>query len=141
VEQIIGGGLGRRYLEGEVSFIFSNLHSQLKSLSTKLQELERTNAILSHKLADQEAATELEMNKRAKLEQETEKLEAENGALRKQQELWSTQFRALHGYTMNVEKALSQSLGNFNKVVSKLTSFDQRMRFASSRIQFISGIN
>jgi chromosome segregation ATPase len=141
VEQIIGGGLGRRYWEGEVSFIFSNLHFQLKSLSTKLQELERTNAILSHKLADQEAATELEMNKRAKLEQETEKLEAENGALRKQQELWSTQFRALHGSTINVEKALSQSLGNFNKTVSKLTSFDQRMRFASSRIQFISGIN
>ena len=111
---------------------------KLRSLNSKLQELERSNSILSHKLADQEAATELEINKRAKLEQETEKLKAENRALKKEEKLWSTRFEALHKFTTNVEKAFLQSLCNFNKCVSKLTSFDQRMKFASSRIQFIS---
>ncbi len=104
-----------------------------------MQELDRNNSILSHKLADQEAATELEINKRTKLQQEIEKLRAQNSVLEKQEEQWSTQFQTLHRSAKDVEKALLRSLENLNKTVSKLASFDQRIKFASSRIHFISG--
>jgi chromosome segregation ATPase len=112
----------------------------MSGLNSQLQELERSNSILNHKLADQEAAIELEMKKRTALQQENGKLREENAVFKKQEEQWSTHFQALHRSTKDVEKMLLQSLTNLNKTVSKLASFDQRLKFAGSRIQFISGM-
>ncbi|CAB4034195.1 coiled-coil alpha-helical rod 1-like [Paramuricea clavata] len=112
--------------------------AKISGLNSQLQELERSNSILNHKLADQEAAIELEIKKRTALQQENGKLREENAVFKKQEEQWSTHFQALRRSTEDVEKMLLQSLTNLNKTVSKLTSFDQRLTFAGSRIQFIS---
>ena len=103
--------------------------------------MERDNSILTHKLADQEAATELEKTKRNKLTQDVEKLQRENDVLRKQEKLQEKHFEVLRSSSEAAEKTLLQSLANLNKAVSKLAAFDQRIQFAGSRIEFISGRN
>lgn len=105
----------------------------------KIQELERYNSILSHKLADQEATTKLEMNKRNMVQQEIKKQQEDNVTLRKQREQWCKQFGALHRSAKVVEEDLWLSVVNIDRIVSKLTSFDQRIKFAGSRIHFLSG--
>ena len=104
-----------------------------------MQELERSNSILSHKLTDQEATMKLEINKRNKVQQENVEQQKENVTLKKQKEQWLAQFNALNGSAKGVEEVFLQSMANMDRIISKLTSFDQRIKFAGSRIRFISG--
>ncbi|XP_028396439.1 coiled-coil alpha-helical rod protein 1-like [Dendronephthya gigantea] len=112
--------------------------AKFESLNVKFQESERSISILNHKLADQEAAVELEVNKRVKLTEEKEKFLAENDVLKKRQKQWSTQIQALHRSTRTVEALVATTLTCLNKAVGRVASFDQRLKFASSRILFIS---
>lgn len=73
------------------------------------------------------------------MQQENEKQQKENVGLKQQREQWLTQYNALNGSAQGVEEVFLQSMANMDRIISKLTSFDQRIKFAGSRIHFISG--
>lgn len=114
---------------------------QLNSLKAKLEDLEREHSVLSHKLADKEAALELEINLGRTKSQELEKLKDENKVLKNKQNASLTQFQSLCSSLQAVEKTLLHSLSNLNRAINKMSSFDERIKFAGSRVHFISGIN
>ena len=113
---------------------------QLNAVNAKLEYLEREHCVLSHKLADKEAALELEVNLRRTKSQEVEKLKEEYNVLKKEENMWLTQFQILSCSAQAVEKTLLHSLLVFKKAVGKMSLFDERLKFAGCRIHFISGM-